>query len=167
MRSIFTSLLLAPLAALAAPDILANFEPALEQLPTVYNDTEIIAGDGSLELLKRQGNTCAANYFACSNLGAPGLCCPRTAVCSADQRGAVACCPQGVACTGTIGAINTGLQTASSIPTATTTGPFILASTTNSNPFVQQTNGASAGSTLRAPLLIQAAKAMLQSVRLL
>ncbi|KAL6706486.1 hypothetical protein ACN47E_005425 [Coniothyrium glycines] len=160
MRSLVAPLLLVPLAVLAAPDVVANFEPALEQLPTAYNETDLATEDGILELLKRQGNTCATNYFACSNLGAPGLCCPRTAVCSADPRGQVACCPQGAACTGTIGAT-------AALPTATTTGPFVFATTTSDNPFVQQTTGASAGSTLRAPLLIQAAKAMLQSVRLL
>lgn len=143
MRTVIAPLLLAPLAALAAPDAFANFEPALEQLPTVFNETESLAQDGTLELLKRQGNTCANNYYACSNLGAPGLCCPRTAVCSADQRGQVACCPQGNVCTGTIGAIPT------TSPTATQTGPFVVASTTTAGPFVQQTTGASAGSTVQ------------------
>ncbi|KAI8936291.1 hypothetical protein NX059_006711 [Plenodomus lindquistii] len=164
MRPALAPLFLAPLAALAASDRFAAFEPALEQLPAAYNETEAIGQDGVLELLKRQnGNACATNYFACSNLGAPGLCCPRSAVCSADQRGAVACCPQGVACTG---ALSTGLATASVNPTATTTGSFVPASTTT-DPFSQGTGGASPGSTLRVPPLIQAVKAMLQSVRLL
>lgn len=138
MRLLYAPLLLAPIAALAAPDILADFEPALEQLPSVNNDTEVLAEDGSFELLKRQGSACATNYFACSNLGAPGLCCPRTAICSADQRGQVACCPQGAACTGALGGSG-GLQTASA--TASPTVSFVIASTTQ-NPFVQQTNGA-------------------------
>lgn len=148
MRPVIASLLLAPLVALAAPDVFAAFEPALEQLPGAYNETETSADDGSFELLKRQGNSCATNYFACQNLNAAGLCCPRTAVCSADPRGAVACCQIGAVCTGTIGAVNTALQSASVNPTATTTGPFVAASTTGS-PFVQQTNGASAGSTVQ------------------
>lgn len=164
MRPALAPLLLAPLAALAAPDRFAAFEPALEKLPAAYNESEAIGQDGVLELLKRQGgNTCATNYYACSNLGAPGLCCPRTAICSADQRGAVACCPQGVACTGALG---TGLATASASPTATTTGSFVPAQTTT-DPFSQGTGGTSPGSTLRVPALIRAAKAMLQSVRLL
>ena len=150
MRAVFAPLLLAPLLALAAPDTFADFEPALDQLPAVYNETDTPADDGSFDLLKRQGDTCATNYYACSNQGAPGLCCPRTAVCSADQRGAVACCPQGAACTGTIGAgaTNTAPRSTSANPTATTTGPFVIASTTD-NPFVQQTDGASAGSTVQ------------------
>lgn len=144
MRSIIAPLLLAPLAALAAPDALANFEPAVEQLPAVYSEMEAMSEKGALELLKRQGNTCATNYYACANLGAPGLCCPRTAVCSADPRGQVACCPQGNVCTGTIGAV----PTATTNPTATQTGPFVIASTTG-GPFVQQTDGASVGSTVQ------------------
>ena len=139
MRTFFAPLLLAPLAALALPDVLADFEPALEQLPTtVYNATETSPAEGSLELLKRQNsNACASNYFGCANLGASGLCCPRTAVCSADQAGHVACCPQGAACTGAIGAI-----TASANPSATSTVPFVVASTTTNQPFVQASSGA-------------------------
>ncbi|OAL50725.1 hypothetical protein IQ07DRAFT_680079 [Pyrenochaeta sp. DS3sAY3a] len=137
MRLLFAPLLLAPLAALAAPDILAEFEPALESIPAVNNQTDVLGEDGSFELLKRQGNTCATNYYACANLNAPGLCCPRTAICSADQRGQVACCPQGAACTGALG---TGAVTQTGSPT--TTGPFVPASTTTQNPFVQETNAA-------------------------
>jgi hypothetical protein len=148
MRTFFAPLLLAPLAALAAPDVLADFEPALEQLPTtVYNATETSPAEGSLELLRRQNNACATNYFGCANLGAPGLCCPRTAVCSADQAGHVACCPQGAACTGAIGAIATGSTSAN--PSATSTVPFVVASTTTNPPFVQATNGANHGSTVQ------------------
>ncbi|KAF1939547.1 hypothetical protein EJ02DRAFT_513771 [Clathrospora elynae] len=153
MRTLFVSLLLAPLVALAAPDVFGDFEPALEQLPTVYNETDTPGEDGSFHLLKRQGNTCATNYYACANLGAPGLCCPRTALCSADQQGHVACCPQGAACTGTIGVLPTGsLPSASANPTATATTstvPFIVGATTTSNGFVQQTNSAALGSTVQ------------------
>lgn len=102
--------------------------------------------DGSLELFKRQGNNCANSYFACSNLGAPGVCCPRTAVCSADQRGQVACCPQGAACTGAI-AVPTANPSVN--PTGSSTVPFVIASTTTNGPFVQQTNGANHGSTVQ------------------
>ncbi len=140
MRVLFVPLLLSPLAALAAPDIVAKFEPAVEQLMSVNNET---AQDGSLELLKRQAG-CAKNYYGCSNLNAPGLCCPKTAVCSADQAGQVACCPQGAACTGALG----GAVTGSATQTAASTAPFVAASTT-SNPFVQQTNGATSGSTVQ------------------
>ncbi|CAO2650450.1 Nn.00g017420.m01.CDS01 [Neocucurbitaria sp. VM-36] len=147
MRLLLAPLLLAPLTALAAPDILADFEPALEQIPSTNNETETRAEDGSFELLKRQGNTCATSYYACSNLGAAGLCCPQTAICSADQRGQVACCPQGAACTGALGGTGS-IQTASATQTASSTVSFVVASTTQS-PFVQQTNGANAGSTVQ------------------
>ena len=143
MRLLFAPLVLSPLAALAAPDILADFESAVEQLPSM-NQTETLAEDGSFELLKRQGNTCATNYFACNNLNAPGLCCPKTAICSADQRGQVACCPLGAACTGALG----GVQTGSPTQLASSTVPFVVASTTT-NPFVQQTGGANPGSTVQ------------------
>jgi hypothetical protein len=151
MRTFFAPLLLAPLVALAVPDVFAEFEPALEQLPTLYNETETSPAGDSLELLKRQNsNACATSYYACSNLGAPGLCCPRTAVCSADQAGHVACCPQGIACTGAIGTGATNaISSASANPTATSTGSFVLASTTTGGPFVQETNGASHGSTVQ------------------
>lgn len=147
MRLLLAPLLLAPLTALAAPDHLVAFEPALEQLPSANSETETLAPEGSFELLKRQGSTCASKYYACSNLGAAGLCCPQTAVCSADQRGQVACCPQGAACTGALGSTGSA-QTASTTQTASSTVPFVVASTTQ-GPFVQQTNGASVGSTVQ------------------
>jgi hypothetical protein len=167
MRTTFAPLLLAPLAALAAPDVFADFEPAVEQQlqDNVYEPMQTPAVDLSPELLKRQQNgACATNYFNCAGLGAPGLCCPRTAVCSADQAGHVACCPQGVVCTGALGAaVPTG-----SNPSATSSlPPFITASTTTGGPFVQQTNAANHGSTLPARPLIQAVKAMLQAAQAL
>ncbi|CAA9958388.1 hypothetical protein PTMSG1_01948 [Pyrenophora teres f. maculata] len=145
MRTFVSALLLAPLGAFAAPDVLADFEPgaAAQVQPDVYEAMDKISpADGSLELFKRQGNNCANSYFACANLGAPGVCCPRTAVCSADQRGQVACCPQGAACTGAIAVPTVN-------PTATSTVPFVIASTTTNGPFVQQTNGANHGSTVQ------------------
>jgi hypothetical protein len=145
MRTFFNPLLLAPLAALAAADVFANFEPAVAPLPTpVYEAMETSPADDGLELLRRQNNACATSYFNCAGLGAPGLCCPRTAVCSADQAGQVACCPQGAACTGAIGAIATGTN-----PSASSTVSFIIASTTSDSPFVQETNGANRGSTVQ------------------
>ncbi|KAL1792026.1 hypothetical protein ACET3X_009777 [Alternaria dauci] len=163
MRTFFAPLLLAPLAALAAPDVFADFEPAVAPLENaVYEAMETSPADSGVELLKRQNNNaCANQYFNCAGLGAPGLCCPRTAVCSADQAGQVACCPQGAACTGAIGAIATG-----AIPSATSTVSFVIASTTG-GPFVQETNGANHGSTLPARPLIQVVKVMLQVARLL
>ena len=137
MRTVFLPLALAPLA-LAVPDTLAAFEPALaqleplDQLPTSNNDTTPI--DNIPELLKRQA--CANNYYQCSN--AASLCCPRTAICSADRNNVVGCCPQGATCTGTLGASTTGAVTAS------TTVPSVTASTT-SGPFVQATTVAAGG----------------------
>ncbi|KAF1840858.1 uncharacterized protein K460DRAFT_347225 [Cucurbitaria berberidis CBS 394.84] len=145
MRLLLAPLLLAPLTVLAAPDILAEFEPALQQLPSTNNETELLTEDGRPELLKRQNN-CATNYFPCANLNVLGVCCPRSAVCSADQRGQVACCPIGAACTGALG--GSGVQTTTAIPTASSTVPFVVASTTQ-NPFVQQTGGANARSTVQ------------------
>lgn len=143
MRASLAPVLLAPLGALAAPDILADFEPAVAGLQdNIYDSMPTPQPDLSPELVKRQGNGCANNYFNCAGLGAPGLCCPRTAVCSADQAGHVACCPQGAACTGALGR-PTGN------PTATATVPFVTATTTANGPFVQQTNGANHGSTVQ------------------
>jgi hypothetical protein len=138
-------LLLAPLAVLAAPDFLSPFEAAVPQLEpntTLPDDTPLLGG-GDLELLKRQNsNACATSYYACAALNAPGLCCPRTAICTADIRGAVACCPQGAQCTGALG--QPGIATG----TGTGTPTFVIASTTDGNPFVQQTNGAGPRSTV-------------------
>ncbi|KAH6615381.1 hypothetical protein C7974DRAFT_403850 [Boeremia exigua] len=139
MRNVFAPLLLVSLA-LAAPDTLAAFEPALEpldQLVTSNNDTSLI--DNVAELLKRQNNVCGSSNYQCSN--APSLCCPRTAICSADSNNIVGCCPQGKACTGTLGASVTGIATAS------TTLPIVSASTT-SGPFVQTTTAAGGASTV-------------------
>jgi hypothetical protein len=180
MRPILAPLLLAPLAAFAAPgDILAPFEPAVAQLPTSDNNSTL---DGTPELFVRQnGNACATNYYACAALNAPGLCCPKTATCTADQNRAVACCPQGAVCTGALG-----------LPTATLTNSaatFVPASTTTTqNPFVQQTtvpNGAAGvrstvqnafypfayipttySTQLPAARLIRAVRAMLRAARL-
>lgn len=144
MRTFFTSLVLAPLAVVATAEVFGDFEPAVEQLPTVaYNQT---LQDGTLELRKRDGaDNCAKDYFGCARQGEPGLCCPRTAVCSADYQGHVGCCPQGVACTGTLGgAIATGAN-------PTQTRPVIV-TTTGDQPFVQQTetgNAANPGSTVQ------------------
>jgi hypothetical protein len=109
----------APLV-LCTPDLLGAFEPAVLPLASVDNST---AAD---LFIKRQGDSCAKDYYACNNLNAPGLCCPRTAICSADRASNVGCCPQGIACTGTLGQ-------ATATPTGTGTGtgaPFASATTT-------------------------------------
>jgi hypothetical protein len=127
MRSILAPLLLAPLTALAAPDILAPFELAV---PTSENNATL-QDDGS-ELFKRQGsNACATNYYACTALNAPGLCCRRDAICTADISRNVACCPQGAVCTGTLGAgapTATASLPSTALATTTTTGSFVQAS---------------------------------------
>jgi hypothetical protein len=142
MRNIFTVLYFLPAIALANPNILLSefFEPLPETLAQ-GNDT---IAEGSLELVKRQTG-CAAGYAGCSNIGAPGLCCRTSQVCSADAAGHVACCPLNNACTGTIGAIATIL---SSVPTAapTTTaagGVIIVPGATTTGGFSQQTGSAS------------------------
>ncbi|KAI9661505.1 MAG: hypothetical protein M1831_003027 [Alyxoria varia] len=72
------------------------------------------------EKQKRQSNPCADDYAQCAQAGEPGLCCPSTAICSADQSGNVGCCPLGAACTGTIGVVPT--ETASAATTASAGG---------------------------------------------
>jgi hypothetical protein len=142
MRVVLAPLLLAPLAALAAPDLLAPFEPAVDQIAELAaQDNSTLVEDGTLELLKRQGNTCATNYYPCVNLNAPSVCCPRTAVCSFDLNRNPACCPQGTTCTGTLGA-----PAGPAATTGTGTPTFVFASTTTAaatsqGPFVQQTTG--------------------------
>jgi hypothetical protein len=128
MRSMLAPLLLAPLAALAAPgDVLAPFEAAL---PTSDNNSTLPNGTPAL-FARQNSNACATNYYACAALNAPGLCCPRSATCTADQNRAVACCPQGAICTGSLGAT-----------AANTNGGFVPAATTTSAPFVQGSGAA-------------------------
>ena len=127
MRVLTAFAAIAPLV-LAAPDVLGAFEPADLALTSVDNST-------AADIFKRQGDNCADGYYACSNLNAPGLCCPRTAICSADRAQNVGCCPQGIACTGTLGqASATGGSGA-----ATTTAPFAPATTTTTGSSFEQT----------------------------
>jgi hypothetical protein len=73
-------------------------------------------------LFRRQNDdTCPSSYNNCANIGAPGLCCAPSARCSADAAGHVACCRQGAACTGTIGAIKTGTSTGTATGSAAST----------------------------------------------
>jgi hypothetical protein len=87
-------------------------------------------------LFRRQDDdTCPSSYNNCANIGAPGLCCSPSARCSADAAGHVACCPQGAACTGTIGAIVTKTSSGSATGSATGTGNsglLVTASTASS-----------------------------------
>jgi hypothetical protein len=128
MRVLTAFAAIAPLA-LAAPDILGAFEPAVVELSSVDNST-------AADIFKRQGDNCAKDYYACSNLNAPGLCCPRTAICSADRAQNVGCCPQGIACTGTLGQASATGSSALSSGTASGTAPFAPATTTSGS-FVQ------------------------------
>lgn len=119
MRS-FSLLALTALMALASASqatLTAPFAPALT-VPAVF---------------KRQTNSesCPASYSACSGLGAPGLCCASDAVCSADQAGHVACCPQGAACTGSITSVVGGTATSAALSTTLSNGLVVASGTTN------------------------------------
>jgi len=84
------------------------FDPLFDTLPpdTFSQDQSPTA---TQDLFKRQAaaTSCPQAYNNCAVLGAPGLCCANTAVCSADYAGHVACCNKGAACTGTIASIIT------------------------------------------------------------
>lgn len=132
MRHVLAALPLFATLIIGSPNLITEFlEP---QLP-VQNDTIV---EESLELVKRQSG-CADGYNGCGNIGAPGLCCRNSQVCSKDAVGQVACCPINAACTGAIG----GIATNTLAPT--TTSPLIFPTTTTTNGgFVQQpTNAAS------------------------
>ncbi|GAM86104.1 hypothetical protein ANO11243_041140 [Dothideomycetidae sp. 11243] len=94
-----------------------------------------------VNLFKRQSSSggCPSQYNSCQNLGAPGLCCANSAVCSADSAGYVACCPKGAACTGTI----TGIITSGSIPPggALTTSTALSGTTTTAQADTSTSNG--------------------------
>ncbi|KAF2869874.1 hypothetical protein BDV95DRAFT_576503 [Massariosphaeria phaeospora] len=145
---LLVAVLLPVTLALAAPDFVADFLPALEDSSTQSNET--IAEEGGLELVKRQTG-CANGYASCGRVGAPGLCCRTNQVCSADIANHVACCPLGAACTGTIGGVIPGSQPTVIATATTSTVPFVIATTTQSGPsigtqtdsFVQQTGSAS------------------------
>jgi len=66
------------------------------------------------------GGACGNSWHACSALGAPGLCCPANAVCSADYNGRAACCPSGSVCTGVAG--SSGIQNGGVVATTTVQG---------------------------------------------
>lgn len=96
------ALLYSTLAA-ASINLSPFIQPILDILPQSYTNAT-----AQHELLKRQySNTCPTGYNNCANMGAAGLCCNPSAVCSADYAGNVACCPTGAACTGTISGVIT------------------------------------------------------------
>lgn len=125
---LFLAIFCALTTALQIPDL----QPFLTAIPlfgySVDNATQH-------ELQRRQNTACPTSYNNCANLGAPGLCCAATAVCSADFLGHVACCRSGVACSGTIGAVITGgtLDSNGNLvgASATTTGTGTATSTSN------------------------------------
>lgn len=142
------TVLLLPAIALAAPDFVVDFQPAVLQVSPAQSNESMADEGGLAELLKRQTG-CATGYAACVNINQPGLCCATTAYCSADGAGHPACCRSGAACTGTINPItqNSGPNTASASTTGTSTAstvPFISGTaTTTGGPFIQVTNSAS------------------------
>ncbi|KAF2691246.1 hypothetical protein K458DRAFT_474171 [Lentithecium fluviatile CBS 122367] len=146
MRHPLAILVLLPAIAFAAPDFVTDFEPAALQEASAQNN-ETFLEDGTLELLKRQGTSCATGYSACTNINQPGICCRNDQVCTADQAGHAACCLKGAACTGTINPIGTATTSISvTQTTATTTGIFANPSattTTTDTPFQQSPSSAS------------------------
>lgn len=94
------------ITSLSLPISLQDYiSPAFATNTSVSNPTSQPAGD----LRRRQGNGCPNDFHACSNLGAPGLCCANAAVCTPDGNGNPACCPSNAVCTGLVsGAITSG-----------------------------------------------------------
>ena len=122
--AILFSLLLNTALTRAFPDPFGSFETALDLLGTFLQES-LTSDDNSTTTLpvtspsipeptalldRRQQvlSNCPTSYNNCGNLGASGLCCAHTAVCSADYAAHVACCPLGAACTGTIASVITG-----------------------------------------------------------
>lgn len=133
------------LASISTALQLPSLQPFLDALPDSLLDYLPSSIDNATEhdLLKRQNSaSCPSNWNNCANMGAATLCCNPSAVCSADFAGHVACCPSGVACTGTIGAVITAgtvdqsgnlVGATAAATAATTTAPFQAASTTTTS----------------------------------
>ena len=119
--SLATDLLL--FAFLANASIFSPFLSALDPW-----DEQLLSNETSHELLKRQSSACPSSYNACTNQGAPGLCCARSQSCTADGNGNVACCPTGAACTGTITGVVTGGSIGSGSLVTSTSGSGLLTS---------------------------------------
>jgi hypothetical protein len=112
------SLLLSIAAAQGKIDTYSPFvQPFLEDTFDLDNTTL-----PELELVKRATSGCPSNYNSCSYLNANGVCCKNNAVCSMDNVGHVACCPQGAVCTGTLGGTVAGGAATFATASATVTG---------------------------------------------
>ncbi|KAI9792865.1 MAG: hypothetical protein M1835_007623 [Candelina submexicana] len=121
----------------ASPSLFSPYYPPLLEQETLETNDSAPAQ----ELYRRQGG-CAAGYSSCYALGAPGSCCSPRSLCQIDQAGHVACCPEGQACTGTIGvasasasastqATNAGIIVGGAAPPITsTTNTFAVPATT-------------------------------------
>ena len=102
LPAVFGALLL-----MLSPAHASFFSPFLSVLDSLSQQT--VSNQTFHELAKRavDPTSCPTGHKACSNIGAPGLCCANSAVCAADQAGHVACCPSGAACTGSISSVIT------------------------------------------------------------
>lgn len=127
------------------------FSPFLSVLDSLSQQT--VSNQTFHELAKRavDPTSCPTGYKACSNIGAPGLCCANSAVCAADQAGHVACCPSGAACTGSISSVITSGVIASggsSVSTTTAASKPLSASAASSSPSSSLPHTTSSGSGL-------------------
>jgi hypothetical protein len=84
------------------------FSPLLSVLDWSASNETSIHRELRFKRAEINPTSCPTGYKNCANIGAPGLCCANSAVCSPDQAGHVACCPSGAACTGSISSIITG-----------------------------------------------------------
>ncbi|KAF1915229.1 hypothetical protein BDU57DRAFT_476776 [Ampelomyces quisqualis] len=136
MRPILTPLVLAPLALSSPNAILAPFETGLaQQFPATSDNNSTLIADSSGLFARQNPNACATNYLACAALNAPGLCCPRTAICTADANLNPACCPQGAQCTGTLLAPAPASPTRSAPPSVSAQTTPAAPRSTVQNPF--------------------------------
>ncbi|KAF3910339.1 hypothetical protein ABW21_db0208839 [Orbilia brochopaga] len=68
------------------------FFPALEADPARLFRRQSTANNGN----------CPANTNSCASISYPGFCCINTAHCALDNAGHIACCPNGIVCSGTV-----------------------------------------------------------------
>ncbi|KAF2842474.1 hypothetical protein M501DRAFT_1055172 [Patellaria atrata CBS 101060] len=109
---------------------LAPFQPAIHEvsLPDLDSRSPNPNLNGNpLALLRRQSNECPSGYNSCAQIGAVGFCCRDSTLCSPDQAGQIACCPEGAACTGTVGGFG---QTPQTSTLSGSLGGFVLPTTT-------------------------------------
>lgn len=107
---------------------------------TSNSDPEALSNEHLSPLLQKRQNACG-NYRSCSTLGAPSLCCPKSALCSADSLGNVGCCPTGYACAGTIPTTNGVVATAAAATTTTQTAYTTAVITTTTEAADTATSG--------------------------